>query len=110
MNNKEIANAFQDLAKIMELHDENPFKIRAYRNVAEIIRNFEGDIVALTKDNQLKGIKGIGDALQSKLHEMASTGEMTFYQNLKDEFPLPYSTCLNSKDWGQKRFEHCMKF
>jgi len=33
MNNSEIAKVFQDIADLLELKGENPFKIRAYQRV-----------------------------------------------------------------------------
>lgn len=82
-----IADVLDEIALLQELKGENPFKIRAYRNGAETVRSFDGDIVQRAADNDLKGIKGIGDALQQKLHELASTGALKFHQELKSEFP-----------------------
>ncbi len=93
----------EEIVLLLELKGENPFKIRAYRNGAEIVQNFDGDIVALAKENQLKGIKGIGDALQAKLHELASTGEMTFYNNLKGEFPPTLFDLFTLQGLGAKK-------
>ena len=58
-----LADVLDEIALLLELKGENPFKIRAYRNGAETVRNFEGDIVERAAANELKGIKGIGDAL-----------------------------------------------
>ena len=55
-----IADVLDEIALLQELKGENPFKIRAYRNGAETVRSFDGDIVQRAADNDLKGIKGIG--------------------------------------------------
>ncbi len=82
-----LANVLRQIATLLELKDENPFKVRAYRSGADVVESFPGDIVALARDNRLAGIKGIGDALRDKLHELATTGALGFFDNLKAEFP-----------------------
>ena len=61
-----LVNTLEEIALLLELKGENPFKTRAYRNGAEVVQNFDGDIVERAAGNDLKGIKGIGDALQQK--------------------------------------------
>ena len=82
-----MAETFRRIALLLELKGENPFKTRAYNTGADIVESFPGDIVERAKANDLKGIKGLGDALQDKLHEMATTGRLEFYEKLKAEFP-----------------------
>ena len=78
MDREILADTLEEIALLLELKGENPFKIRAYRGGAETVRQFSGDIVKQAAENDLKGIKGIGDALQQKLHELASTGELEY--------------------------------
>lgn len=98
-----LADILDEIALLLELKGENPFKIRAYRNGAEVVRAFDGDIVQRALDDDLKGIKGIGDALQQKLHELASTGVLEFHQNLKDEFPEGLFELLELQGLGPKK-------
>ena len=86
MTAEQMADVLRNIARLLELKGENPFKIRAYSTGADVVENFSGDIVARAKANDLGGIKGIGDALQQKLHELASTGRLEFYEKLKAEF------------------------
>jgi len=81
MTGEDMAQVLSRIAVLMELKGENPFKIRAYETGAEIVESFPGDIVARAAANDLKGIKGLGDALQDKLHELATTGKLEFYEN-----------------------------
>ena len=98
-----LAEVLEEIALLLELKGENPFKIRAYRNGAEVVRSFDGDIVARAKEDQLKGIKGIGDALQQKLHELASSGRLAFYEDLKGEFPAGLFELLELQGLGPKK-------
>ena len=60
MTRENLAEVLEEIALLLELKDENPFKIRAYRQGAETVRNYDGEIVELAAKNQLTGIKGIG--------------------------------------------------
>lgn len=83
MTATEAAAIFERIALLMEMNGENPFKVRAYRTGAEVIENFPGPIMQLAAKNELGGIKGLGDALRDKLHEMATTGRLGFYEELR---------------------------
>ena len=50
MTREDLAEALDQIALLMELKGENPFKIRAYRTGADIVREFEDDIVQRAKD------------------------------------------------------------
>ena len=87
MTREILADVLEKIAQLLELKGENPFKIRAYRTGAEVVMTHGGDIVALAREGQLDGIKGIGEALRDKLHELATTGQLGFYDKLRAEFP-----------------------
>ncbi|MEM9478617.1 MAG: DNA polymerase/3'-5' exonuclease PolX [Verrucomicrobiota bacterium] len=98
-----LAETLENIALLLELKGENPFKTRAYRTGAETVRSHSGDIVQLAKDEDLKGIKGIGDALASKLHELASTGKLEFYEKLRAEFPETIFELFEIQGLGAKK-------
>ena len=98
-----LADILDQIALLLELKGENPFKIRAYRNGAEIVRSFDGDIVDRAANDDLQGIKGIGDALQQKLHEIASTGKLHFHEELRSEFPDGIFEILELQGLGPKK-------
>ncbi len=103
MTRENMAEVLEEIALLLELKDENPFKIRAYRQGAETVRNFDGEIVELAEKNELKGIKGIGDALRDKLHELASTGRLEFYEKLRAEFPAGLFELFDLQGLGPKK-------
>jgi DNA polymerase (family 10) len=98
-----LAEVLRNIATLLELKDENPFKVRAYRTGADTVESFPGDIVTLAKTNNLKGIKGIGDALRDKLHELASTGRLEFYEKLQAEFPKNITELFSITGLGPKK-------
>lgn len=100
-----LVSTLEEIALLLELKGENPFKTRAYRKGADVVQNFDGDIVQKASDDDLKGIKGIGDALQQKLHELASTGTLEYYENLKAEFPPTLFELFEVQGLGPKKIK-----
>lgn len=105
MTRETMAGVLEEIALLLELKDENPFKVRAYRQGAETVRNFDGDIVELAAKQELKGIKGIGDALRDKLHELAATGRLEFHENLRAEFPVGLFGLFDLQGLGPKKIK-----
>lgn len=103
MTREKLAEVLEEIALLLELKAENPFKIRAYRQGAETVRNFDGDIVELAEKNDLNGIKGIGEALRDKLHELASTGKLGFHETLRAEFPPGLFDLFDLQGLGPKK-------
>ncbi|MBT8038351.1 MAG: DNA polymerase/3'-5' exonuclease PolX [Verrucomicrobiae bacterium] len=98
-----IADILDEIALLLELKGENPFKTRAYRQGAETVRNYQGEVVAMAAANNLKDTKGIGKALQEKLHELATTGKLAFHQNLRAEFPPGLFDLFGIQGLGPKK-------
>lgn len=103
MTRENLAAVLEEIALLLELKGENPFKTRAYRQGAEALLNFEGDIVERAANNELAGIKGIGESMQEKLHELASTGRLEFYENLRAEFPAGLFELFDLQGLGPKK-------
>ncbi len=105
MTRENLAEVLEEIALLLELKGENPFKIRAYRQGAEAVLGYDGDIVALAAANQLGGIKGIGEALREKLHELASTGVLEFHRGLRAEFPPGLFQLFDLQGLGPKKIK-----
>jgi DNA polymerase (family 10) len=103
MNREDATAIFERIATLLEMQGENPFKVRAYRTGAEVVESFSGDIMKLAAENQLAGIKGLGEALRDKLHEMATTGRLEFYEKLKAEFPETIFELFDVQGLGPKK-------
>ena len=85
MNNKEIAKVFQDIADLLELKGENPFKIRAYQKAARSIEHLPVEVEGLVAEDKLREIPGVGEAITKKITELVTTGRLGFYEKLKAE-------------------------
>jgi len=85
MNNQEIAEVFTDIADRLERKKENVFKIRAYRKVVGSIEQLPVEIEQLVREDRLKEIPGVGEAITKKITELVATGHLRYYDDLKAE-------------------------
>jgi len=100
--NKEIANIFNDLAKIMELHQENKFKIRSYSNAYITLRKLDTPLTEMS-DAELNGIKGVGKAISAKIREFIETGTLATLKKYQDQTPIGIQEMLRIKGFGPKK-------
>lgn len=87
MDKHAVADILNEIALLLELKGENPFKTRAYINGARTLESLEESLETLIEENRLRELKGFGDALQKKVTELVSTGKMTYYEDLKESLP-----------------------
>ncbi len=88
MENAEIAGIFDEIADLLELRDENPFRIRSYRNAAQSIRNLSDRLADLTdQGHDLSAIPNVGDATAKKIHEILETGVCKRLESLRKQVP-----------------------
>ncbi len=104
MTNKEIAKHLDFIANLLELHDENPFKIRSYQNSYNTIRQHFEEISNLNFE-QLIQIKGIGKSIASDILELLSSGEMKILKELLTKTPDGLIDLLKIKGLGPKKIK-----
>ncbi len=85
MKNAEIVEILNDIARLLRNKKESIFKIRAYERVAAFITENNPDIERLVKENQLREIPGVGEAIEKKITELVTTGKLDYYERLKAE-------------------------
>jgi DNA polymerase (family 10) len=102
MTNKEIARSFQQLGNIMELHGENPYKIRSYQNAYLQLRKLDQPLSAMT-DEEIGAIKGVGKAIAAKIRELLDTGTMQTLERYRAQTPKGIEEMLGIKGFGPKK-------
>jgi DNA polymerase (family 10) len=85
MKNGEVARVFQDIADLLELKKENPFKIRAYQKAVHSIEHLPVEVEQLVKEDKLREVPGVGEAIAKKITELVNTGHLEYYEKLKAE-------------------------
>jgi len=103
MNNADISTLLATIADLMDIKGENFFKIRAYRLASQAIHDSPEDISTLIKENRLKDLPGIGDAIAKKITEYVKTGRLTFFERLTEEIPLHILSLLEIPGLGPKK-------
>jgi len=88
MKNIEIADLFNEIADFLEIKDENPFRIRAYRRVAQALEGLSEDIAAIAERNALQDVPGIGKDLAAKIQEYLTGGKIEYLEDLRKEIPV----------------------
>ncbi|MGJ7046060.1 DNA polymerase/3'-5' exonuclease PolX [Thermoanaerobacterium thermosulfurigenes] len=105
MDKKTVTDILNEIGLLLELKGENPFKSRAYYNAARTIEVLDDDIEKLIKEDRLKDVKGIGDALNKKLTELITTGRLEYYENLKASIPEGLIEMLKIPGLGPKKIK-----
>jgi DNA polymerase (family X) len=101
MDNFSVARIFREIADLLEIKGENPFKIRAYRTAADTVADCPERVSGLTPDERRK-LPGIGRDLAAKLAELVDTGELAFHRELLAQFPPSMLDLLKLQGVGPK--------
>lgn len=102
--NAEIADRFDEMADLLEIEAANPFRVRAYRNAARLLRTLpRGVDEMLAAGEDLTGLPGIGDDLAAKIGEFVSSGHLAALDRLKRELPEHLADLLHVRGLGPKR-------
>jgi len=87
VDNREVAAILEEVADVLEIIGENPYKIRAYRKASSSICQLSEDLEDIWQQGRLLTIDGIGKAIQSKVEEILRTGQLTYHQDLLRQVP-----------------------
>jgi DNA polymerase (family 10) len=101
MRNQEIARLFSEMADILEIRRDNPFKIRAYRRAALNIEGLTRNVEDLTREELLE-VPGIGEELAAKIEEYVTTGSMHAHEKLMEEIPAGFLAILEIPGLGPR--------
>jgi DNA polymerase (family 10) len=105
MDKNEIANIFEEIALLLELKGENPFRIRAYRNAARAVLSLDEDLKTVALEKRLTALEGIGDDLADKITTLVKTGRLPFYEKLKKSIPSGLVEMMRVHGLGSKKIK-----
>ena len=104
IHNTDIATAFDEIADLLEIKGENPFRVRAYRNAARTIGDLGEELQArVEKGEDLTQIAGIGKDLAAKIGQIVITGRIAYLEELRQEMPAGLLDMLRLPGLGPKR-------
>ncbi len=90
MNNEAIAERFNRLANLMEIRGDDRYRIRSYRNAAEIIETWPTPMKTIAGETGAKGLQeipGVGKAISAKILELLTSGTFEAWEKLTAETP-----------------------
>ncbi len=87
ISNAEMANVFNEIADMLEISGELVYKAVAYRRVADAVERWPDDVAHLFVAGDAPKIPGAGPALSTKLAELATTGQLAYYDRMRAQVP-----------------------
>jgi DNA polymerase (family 10) len=103
MDKKAVAAVLEEIALLLDLAGENPFKVRAYEAGARAVLTFPGDLAAALHSGELARVKGIGKSLAGVIGELLSGGEAALHRELKAKTPPGLLDLLQVPGLGPKK-------
>jgi DNA polymerase (family 10) len=102
----EIADVLTEIATLLELKGENPFKVRAYQTGARALEAIEeAELGRLVAEEKLGTVKGLGEALVQKITELHTTGRLEFFEKLKASIEPGLVELLQIPGLGPKKIQ-----
>lgn len=102
MHNYQIAEYFSLLSKLMEIHGENPFKIKSYSNAAFTLDKLNDPVIEMSPA-QLYAVRGIGEAIGKKILEIIENQQLTLLNDYLEKTPSGILELLKIKGLGPKK-------
>lgn len=102
LKNLELSRIFEQIARILKIKGENPFKIRAYEKIALVLENLPIDIETIYRQGGLNNIPGVGTGIAKKIEEFLTTGKLEYYEKLKETIPSGVIELLDISEVGPK--------
>src|SRR5271166_2375720 len=103
VHNDEIAAVFEEMADLLAIQAANPFRVRAYRRAAQVVRALPRELAATRDPKELRGLPGIGADLAAKIVEFCGTGQLRALQALRRRVPRGLLALLHLPGLGPVR-------
>ena len=102
MTNREVAWILNAMADMLELKNDNPYRVRAYRKAAHTVYHLDEDLRDVYLRNAVGEIPGIGSRMRDQIEEMLETGSCIFFEQLRQEVPQGLLDMLSIPGLGHK--------
>jgi DNA polymerase (family 10) len=104
VHNADIAAIFDEIADLLEIEGDNPFRLRAYRNAARTLRDLGREVSSMLEQGEdLTALPGIGADLAAKIQEIVETGTTPLRGKLRKKIPPALTELLHLPGLGPKR-------
>lgn len=103
MDKHDVAKILEEISVLLELHNENPFKVRAYKMAAHSLLNMKEDLQAAVQEGTLSELEGIGEKISAKITQLVTTGHLPYYEDLKQSTPPGLLVLMHVHGLGAKK-------
>jgi DNA polymerase (family 10) len=104
MENAQIADIFEEIADLLELQEENQFRVRSYRNAAQAIRNQSGRLEDMVEQGgDVSKIPNIGKSIADKVHEILEKGTCKRLEDLRKQVPEGLTNLMDVPELGPRK-------
>jgi DNA polymerase (family 10) len=105
MDRDQVAQVLNEIALLLDLKGENPFKSRAYVNAARALEGMDDPLEKVLQENRLAEINGIGESIAKKIGELVATGKLKYYEDLRAATPPGLLEMLQIPGLGPKKIK-----
>ncbi len=102
MKNRAVAAMFHDIAGMLEIMEESPFRINAYRRAARALEGLTEDVAVVAARGALTEIPGVGPRIAEKITEFLATGTCAYYEELRAHLPAGVTALMTVPEVGPK--------
>src|SRR5919197_3075369 len=102
ITNRHIAAILFNIATLLDLAQDNVYRVRAYRRAARRILALPEEATAIVARGEDLPLPGVGERLRRKLAELLATGSLNFYDELLEDLPLPIRALMALDGIGPK--------
>jgi DNA polymerase (family 10) len=104
VHNSDIEAIFNEVADLLEIKGDNPFRVRAYRSAARMVEGLSQSVSTMVAQGQdLSQLPGIGKDLAGKMEEIVQTGTLALLTELQGQMPAGLSELMKVAGLGPKR-------
>ena len=103
MNKEDIVKALREIADLMEITDASPFEFQAFRNGAQGLDEWEGDLTESASQDNLTEIPSVGKAIAKVIQELVSSGSSSELDRVRGLVPDELPKLLRFRGLGPKR-------
>ena len=105
METARIAQILAEMGTMLELRGENPFRCRAYHTAAQALQNLPDELSQMIADGRLAAVPGIGETMHAKIVQLATTGTVPAYDELRRSTPPGLVALLRIPGLGPKKIK-----
>jgi DNA polymerase (family 10) len=109
VDNVAIARALTELADLLELGGESPFRVRAFRQAARAVEGLGESVADIAKNEKLKDVRGVGDGVARRIHELLDTGKIAEAEAARQNLPPGLMDLMNLPGIGLKTAQQVWK-